>query len=365
MECKRCHNKNRLLFKNIYCPNCTDCYYCIKCAHISIFKICQNINTELKFTKSCVDYNLTYKLTSNQQRLSNELIKKIKDKHIFINATCGAGKTEILFELVKQFINTKKKVCFVSPRIEVTTDIYLRFNKTFNTVFGIYTGERKILEGAMFFMTCNQLINFQNYFDLLIVDEVDAFPLHGDKVLYQGLFNSITKTGRLVFMSATPIKINKSFTQLNLNERYHKQKLPIPIYESLSISKLQSFLNTDNWIVFFPTITELNIVYEKIADEKIIICHSKIDNITNKLSSLQTNYIIFSTAVLERGITLSSVNVVVYNASHKNYELNTLIQISGRVGRVYPYTDGKIIFMTNQYSIATKKCIKHLERLNG
>ncbi len=364
MECNRCKNKNRLLFEKIYCPNCIDCYYCVKCAHISIFRTCETLENNLVFSYEKIDYKLKYLLTEQQQQLSNELINNIATSNVFINATCGAGKTEIVFEVVKRFVNAKKHVCFTTPRLEVTNELYTRFNKSFKTNFGIVTGEKKIYKGAMFFLTCNQLVNYHNIFDLIIVDEADAFPLSNDKVLENAIKLSLRSEGRIIKMSATPLKIDSKYKTLNLFERYHKQKIPVPVFYKNNLEKLQTIFSSGKWIIFFPTIKNLIEVYNHYDDEKIVICHSKITNVSERLNSLKDEFVIFSTAILERGITISNINVVVFNSQHSNFKANTLIQISGRVGRVVPYTTGIVIFMGEHKTRAIDKCIKYIGSLN-
>lgn len=364
MKCKRCGNSNRFLFNKIYCENCNTCYYCIKCAHISIFKLCDELKDNLNFTRQKVNYKLKYSLTQKQRELSDKICENILHSNIFINATCGAGKTEIVFEVVKRFINKNLNVAFISPRIEVTHEIYVRFNLAFNTSFGIITGEVKNYNGAMFFMTCNQLINYHNLFDLVIVDEADAFPLASDRVLENGIRNSLVNTGRIIKMSATPLKIDKNYIILELFERYHKHPIPIPIFKNYEKELFLEKISTGKWIVFFPTIRLLQQMYDEINDPTIIICHSKITNVSERLSSLSEQFVIFSTAILERGITLSNINVIVYSAHHENFTYNTLVQISGRVGRVAPYVTGEIILLGEYLTKSICDCIKYITTLN-
>lgn len=364
MKCMRCNNKNRLLFEKLFCPNCTQCYYCLKCAHISIFKLCDSLKEDLIFTYENVTLKLQYHLTNNQKIISDKIVRNIINSNIFINATCGAGKTEIVFKVIKNYINNHKHVCFVTPRIEVTKELYLRFNKVFNTTFGIITGEEKIHTGAMFFMTCNQLINYHDTFDLVIVDEADAFPLANDKILESGIKKSLRTNGKIIKMSATPLKIEKDYITLSLFERYHKQAIPTPVFQKTSLNYIKNITKKDKWIIFFPTIKTLQETYNLLNNPDIIICHSRITNISEKLSALHDSYIIFSTAILERGITLSNINVLVYNSHHENFKANTLIQISGRVGRVFPHTNGNIIFMADYKTRAIINSIKYVGSLN-
>ncbi|MFV0499452.1 MAG: DEAD/DEAH box helicase family protein [Bacilli bacterium] len=364
MKCNRCLNKNVFLFEKIYCENCIDCYYCLKCAHISIFKICNHTLDNLTFTNETIDYKLKYKLTINQLKLSQSVINNIKNRNIFINATCGAGKTEILFEVIKQYVNFNKKVCFVTPRIEVTHELYHRFNRAFRCNFGIITGNKKVYTGPLFFMTCNQLVNYHNIFDLVIVDEADAFPLANDQILNNGIQNSLSNDGRVIKMSATPLKIDKNYLTLELFERYHKQKIPEPIFIKTSLHLLKEKILNKSWIVFFPTIRNLEEIYSEMKNESIIICHSKITRNIEKHNLTNETFVIFSTAILERGVTFANVNVIVYNSDHKNYLTSTLIQISGRVGRVIPYTNGEVLFMANTKTVTILRAIKYIQSLN-
>ncbi len=363
MKCNRCFNKNRFFFRKVYCPICNVCYYCLKCAHISIFKVCESVDNNFEFIFKKVDYKLNYKLTTNQKKLSDSVVRLIETTNVFVNATCGAGKTEIIFEVVKRFVNSGKKVAFVSPRVEVTIEIYYRFNRAFSEEFGIITGKLKIYQGSMVFLTCHALMNFQNFFDLIIIDEVDAFPFANDKILKNSVKLALKDYGKLIYMSATPTKIDKSFHCLSLNERYHKMNVPIPEYIKMQ-EHVKEIVSSGRWLVFFPTIKSLEEAYEKHRTLNVIVCHSKVASKVNILDSVKTNFIIFSTAILERGITIANVNVIVYDASHKNFTKSTLIQICGRVGRVLPFSNGKIFFMTNTHTYATRRCIKYLEGLN-
>lgn len=364
MKCPRCYNTKFFLFRKIYCDSCDKCYYCLKCAHISIFKLCDKLDVDIVFTYDKLRYKLKYQLTNKQQHLSTKICREIVYKHLFINATCGAGKTEIVFEIIERYINNGKHVCFVCPRAEVIHELYYRFNNAFNTTFAIKTGKYKILEGAMCFMTCHQLVNYHDIFDLVIVDEADAFPLYGDSVLEGSITRSLRDGGRIIKMSATPIKINTEYMELRLSERYHQARIPVPYFIKRDDSKLLETISSGKWIVFFPTIKCLEEFRSNHEYDEVIICHSKIDYVIDRIDIENENYVIFSTAILERGITFSNVNVVVYEASHSNYTLHTLVQIAGRVGRVFPYVEGEVIFMGEIENRSIRKCIKYLEGLN-
>jgi len=79
-------------------------------------------------------------------------------------------------------------------------------------------------------MTTHQLIKYYKYFDIVIIDEVDAFPYSGDECLEEGALSSLVEEGVLVFLSATPSKKIKSYVDeiIKIPIRYHGYLLPVP-----------------------------------------------------------------------------------------------------------------------------------------
>ena len=52
--------------------------------------------------------------------------------------------------------------------------------------------------------TTHQLLKFKEAFDVLIIDEVDAFPYVNNKELLFATKQAIKKTGTLIYLTATP-----------------------------------------------------------------------------------------------------------------------------------------------------------------
>ena len=52
-------------------------------------------------------------------------------------------------------------------------------------------------------MTSHQLLRFKEAFDLLIIDEVDAFPFRDNDMLYFALENAKKINGNLLYLTAT------------------------------------------------------------------------------------------------------------------------------------------------------------------
>lgn len=317
------------------------------------------------------DYKLAYDLTKEQKRASEFILfNVINGKDCAINAVCGAGKTEIIYPVIKHCLNNDLKVGIAIPRRDVVIELASRIQKDFNvSVVSVYGGHKNKLEGDIILFTTHQAFRYIDYFDILIIDEVDAFPYNNNDVLK----NIISKCSKnFVYLSATMPKYITNDRRINkfyLNRRYHGYDVPIPkCVESFAmIMTLKRYLKKyGNKVVFvyFPTIKIQNIVFKKIKCDYLI--NSKIDDrevMLNKIRVLQRG-VVFTTTVLERGITVKDVQVIVYNADHRLFCKDSLIQISGRVGRNKLFSTGNIIFICKKRNKSIKQAIKILKKSN-
>ena len=209
--------------------------YCRKCI---TFRWKQATNS---FRQSeSAEYTLHYTLSEDQKRLSNELVNNYKNGiDSLVHAVCGSGKTEIVLEVISYAISHNLKVGFAVPRRDVIRELYLRFKSIFenNRVVAVYGDHTRLLEGDLICLTTHQLFRYPSYFDLLILDEIDAFPYNGNEVL-EAFFKRAVK-GHYVLLSATPSKeVIESFKKneksiLNLNKRFHNHPLPVPRFSFL------------------------------------------------------------------------------------------------------------------------------------
>lgn len=264
-------------------------------------------------------------------------------------------------------------VGFAIPRKDVVIEIYNRLKKDYPNidVISVYGGHNNNLEGQLIVLTTHQLIKYKNYFDLLILDEADAFPFYGNELLNQFLKESIK--GPIIYLSAT-IKEDFKRTCKNIvyvNRRFHNYDLPVPIYVKTYkyniIETLKStieLLKNKQILIFVPTIQigmELSkttcypFIYSSYEKKQFYIDLFK----NNKLK------IMITTSILERGITFFDVQVIVFQADHCLFDEATLIQISGRVGRKKNAPKGKVYFLSKTLSEDMKKCINQIKRKNS
>ena len=181
------------------------------------------------------DYSLDYELSKDQKRLSQQLVRNYQNGiDTLVHAVCGSGKTEICLEIISYCIRNKLAVGFAVPRKDVCVELYYRFLSIFkdNYVEAVYGGHTFNLEGDLVVLTTHQLFRYEKYFDLLIVDEIDAFPFKGSEILEVFFKRSIKKN--YVLLTATPTKeILDYFSKpgrdiAELFSRFHEKPLPVP-----------------------------------------------------------------------------------------------------------------------------------------
>lgn len=314
---------------------------------------------------------MNYELTKEQLAASSFILNCIRNNwDCALNAVCGAGKTEIIYESIKYCLNNKKRIGIAIPRKDVVIELSLRLSKDFNVnVVSVYGGHNDILEGDIIVFTTHQAFRFIDYFDILIIDEIDAFPYNNNETL-QGVIKKCSKL--FVYLSATMPKYiinDKHIKQYYLNKRYHGFDVPVPICK-VSFSMIRTLKKElkkyeDKLVlVYFPTIKLQSNISKKIKCDYLI--NSKIENREKVISGIRVlnKGVIFTTTVLERGITIKDVQVIAYNAEHKLFNQDVLIQIAGRVGRHKDYPKGNIIFICKEKNKQIKNCIKVIKRCN-
>ena len=328
------------------------------------------------------EFSISYELSKEQKDISSKLLTNFKEGNdSLLIAVCGAGKTEIVFETISHVLKHHGRVGFAIPRRDVVIEISKRLIEVFNknSVVAVYGGNTNLLKADIICLTTHQLFRYECYFDLLIVDEIDAFPFNGNNVLFSIMKRSIK--GNLILMSATPSEdILNRFEEnsiFRLNTRFHKHPLPVPqVIKKYSIfkynfllKKIKEFLAKNKPLfIFCPTIEQaintFKIINLFIKGGNIV--HSKVENRKEIIEDFRNGKYKFlvTTAILERGVTVKDLQVIIFNADHALYDSHALIQISGRVGRKVDAPEGEVIFIVEHENIEIEKCIKQISRAN-
>ncbi len=333
-------------------------------------------------------------LTSYQQEVSDGLIQAVKEKrNALVHAVTGAGKTEMMYQVVANAIKDGKAVCIATPRIDVCIELYGRMKGDFSCPISLLHGESEpYFRTPLVIATTHQLLKFYQAFDLLIIDEVDAFPYVDNPILYKATQNAIKKEGNTLFLTATSTdeldkKVKKKeIIRYSLPRRFHGNPLVVPEikwvpkirekiekgripYELLQLIKKQRqthyplliFVSeielgkqfTENLKKYFPKET-VGFVSSQTTDRLRMV-----EEFRNRALT-----ILISTTILERGVTFPFVDVFVLESDHKLFTKSALVQISGRVGRSKERPTGKLLFLSEGITREMKKAIMEIKKMN-
>ena len=353
--------------------------YCRRCISFKGEEAKENYS----FPKQSPIY-LSYELSDEQKELSNRLVKNFDYQiNSLVYAVCGSGKTEICLSLIQHCVSKGLKVGFAVPRRSVCYELFCRFRNIFrkNKVISVYGGHHQTIEADIVCLTTHQLFRYQNYFDLLIMDEIDAFPFKGNDIL-QNMFEKSIK-GNYVLLTATPTdELLKEFSKpgkdlLKLFVRFHHHPLPVPkvvlgndfnIHYKL-IKQLKTFLDSNKQVfIFVPTIEQsVKISYLlKLFFYNGTYVNSKRENneeIIEDFREQKYQYLV-TTAVLERGITVKNLQVIVFHADNYIYDDHALVQIAGRAGRKKDAPEGEVIFIGKTKTKYMEKAISDIITAN-
>ena len=337
-----------------------------------------------EFSPKTVRLDLSYSLSKEQQELSDRIVFNFKAGiDTLVYAVCGSGKTEISYGVIGYAMSKGMHVGFALPRRDVVLELYHRLKSAFpaNNIVAVYGGHASLLVGDCVILTTHQLYRYPNYFDLLVMDEIDAFPFKGDPTLIA--FYKKSLRGHCVMMSATPSKdVIKEFKKpghdlLSLRTRYHKKPIPVPVSKIafgplkhlLLIRKLREYQKLKKpCLVFVPTVAMAESLFRltSLFVKNGNYVSSKREgrpNIIEAFKQGKYQYLI-TTAVLERGVTIRGLQVIVFGSDNSIYDSAALIQIAGRAGRKADAPNGEVLFLADMESEGMKHAIKEIRYCN-
>lgn len=333
-------------------------------------------------------------LTEFQDQVSQGLLAVVDTKQpTLVHAVTGAGKTEMIYQVVAKVIDAGGAVCLASPRIDVCLELYKRLQQDFACEISLLHGESEpYFRSPLVVATTHQLLKFYRAFDLLIVDEVDAFPYVDNPVLYHAVDQCVKEEGTRIFLTATSTdeldkKVRKGELQrLSLPRRFHGNPLivPKPIWlsdfnkalekKTLPI-KLKQYIQeqrkTGFPLLLFASEIAKGQVFKDILEaafpeEKIGFVASTTEDRLELVQAFRDGEltILISTTILERGVTFPKVDVFVLEANHRLFTKSSLVQIGGRVGRSMDRPEGDLYFFHDGLNRSIKKAIAEIKAMN-
>lgn len=333
-------------------------------------------------------------LTEFQAKVSQRLVEAVaKRKDSLVHAVTGAGKTEMIYQVVAQVIDQGGAVCLASPRIDVCLELYRRLKIDFACDISLLHGESEAyFHSPLVIATTHQLLKFYRAFDLLIVDEVDAFPYVDNPMLYHAVHQAVKEQGTKIFLTATSTdeldkRVSKGeLSRLSLPRRFHGNPLIVPqkvwlenfqkyLNQKKLVPKLEQFVKKQRktgfpLLIFASEIKRgqefAEVLQNNFPNEKVGFVASTTENRLDVVEKFRRKEItiLISTTILERGVTFPCIDVFVVEANHCLFSRSALVQIAGRVGRSMERPTGELIFFHDGTTMAIEKAIKEIREMN-
>ncbi|PMC79923.1 DNA/RNA helicase [Aerococcus viridans] len=402
LTCLRCGNRTNF-HQNICQCDSVACFYCLQCLNFGKLRTCDKLY-HLEETAKAHSWkrNQSYlawtgTLSEQQAQASEEICQSYQaGGQRLVWAVTGAGKTEMVFEAVNQALMAGGKVALATPRIDVANELAPRFKAAFPEItIQLLHGqsEESYSDAALTIGSTHQLIRFKAAFDLLIIDEIDAFPYDGDPMLYFASDRAVKETGAQVLLTATPnpnheklIKEGKMPVSI-LPARYHRHRLPVPVYRWVGdwqsliqagkvpiVFKrlLNQLLKKGRRVLIFMPNIDLMLTFVKLcqpvfSDYRFESVSSKDPDRISKVQQMRDGHydFLFSTTILERGVTFANIDVIVLGSEDQTFTTAALVQISGRVGRKPKWPSGAVYFLHYGKTKASNAAIQQIKSMNN
>lgn len=379
LKCARCGTTDSSAFAEFPCSRCGELdVYCRKCLMMGRVSGCTPLvswtGTDPKFPENPNPFLWNGELSVGQIFASNRVVNAVDtNSELLVWAVAGAGKTEVLFAGIERALFTGKRVCLATPRTDVVLELAPRLEKVFPQVkmvslYGDSEGRHEYAQLTI--ATTHQLLRFYQAFDVIIVDEVDAFPYSIDENLQYSVQQSRKPQSTIVYLTATPSQMWQRECRLGKREyvtipaRYHRHPLPVPRFEwsgnwEKKVAKGKLPLNILKWIesritsgkpalVFAPKITAMEKILPLLRKIHPLIesVHANDPERKEKVMLMRKNEIplLLTTTILERGVTFPDIDVAVIGSEDRIFTESALVQIAGRAGRSSKFPKGDVTF---------------------
>ncbi|MEH7444573.1 DEAD/DEAH box helicase [Bacillus sp. JJ1122] len=379
VKCMRCGTSDPSWFAEFPCARCGEQdVYCRKCLMMGRVSGCTPLVSWIgdgpKFPVDNHPLHWDGQLSAGQATASQRVVEAVdSSSELLVWAVCGAGKTEVLFAGIAKALSTGKRLCLATPRTDVVLELTPRLKKVFphTKIASLYGGSEDRHEYAQITIsTTHQLLRFYKAFDVIIVDEVDAFPYSIDETLQYAVQQSKKPQSSLIYLTATPSQKWQRECRLGKREfvtipaRFHRHPLPVPRFEwsgnwerKLSRGKLPSYIM--KWIenrlasgkqvlIFAPKIASMEKILPILQKLNPLIesVHAEDPNRKEKVMKMRNKEmpLLLTTTILERGVTFPNIDVAVIGSEDRIFTESALVQIAGRAGRSSDYSTGDVTF---------------------
>lgn len=408
LHCRRCGSWRSVRME--HCGRCGSlCPTCDECANLGRLRGCGGLYASIirPQTDECAQpplasLQLPFTLTPAQQRASQQLVSAIREKprlRMLVWAACGAGKTEVTFAAIWQVLRSGGQVLLLAPRRDVVADLCVRLQAVFGEekVSGLWGGAAANWRNTpVLVATTHQALRLSPAFQLVILDECDAFPYASDQLLVQ-VVQKLARQATFIQMSATPSPTMLTATRLGavklvcIPARHHGWPLPVP-----QICYDKSFLTWPNkrnglsqplpptlykavfkakeasvpLLLFVPRRSLVPVIVKELTTAglgRVCGAHAGTanrDEVRQKLLVGEIDVAVV-TSIFERGLTFPLVDVAILFADQQRvFNTAALVQMAGRVGRSKQRPTGLVWFLAAGSSPAMQRARQIIVTMN-
>ncbi|CAM3999163.1 DEAD/DEAH box helicase [Geobacillus stearothermophilus] len=397
-RCVRCGNNDPHLFAAFPCARCgADCAYCRKCLVMGRISSCTHlVHVTMPLPSEPHEAPLAWdgELSAAQAEAAQAVRQAVLDRsELIVWAVCGAGKTEMLFPAIAAALEEGWRVGLATPRVDVVRELAPRFRQAFPRVsLAVWHGgsDERGRIAPLVLSTTHQLLRAYRAFDVMIIDEVDAFPYSVEPMLEYAVSQARKERSSLIYLTATPSRAwQRDIARGKRNAvvipaRYHGHPLPVPVFEwcgnwrkRLERGRLPE--NVLAWVLhrleqrkqaflFVPHIDELEAVTRLLqrVDARIVGVHAEAPDRADHVQAFRDGRVplLVTTTILERGVTVPNIDVAVLGAEDRIFTESALVQIAGRVGRHAAFPDGDVRFFHHGKTNEMVRARRHIVRMN-
>ncbi|MFG6147984.1 DEAD/DEAH box helicase [Halobacillus sp. B23F22_1] len=396
-QCHRCGTYLPYFFARFPHAACRkECVYCRNCIMMGRVMECEPLywfSPLAIWKKHHSPCQWEGELTHAQSNAARRIISAIeKREELLVWAVCGAGKTEMLFPGLTYALKQGLRVCLATPRTDVVRELFPRLTSSFPEVKiqALYgDSEEKSGSAQLLIATTHQLYRYSQAFDVMIIDEIDAFPFHNDDSLKGAAQRAAKGEAARIYLTATPRKKekrrirHKQLPAVFIPLRFHGYPLPVPTLKliptlrsrlskgTLPTSILQRIYTQQTGrrqlLIFVSTIPHAEQIQEILSRRFLVASvHAEDPDRADKILAFRNREldVLVTTTILERGVTFPSVDVYVIDAGHQVFDEAALVQIAGRAGRSHEDPYGDVIFFHGGKTNAMLEAQEAIHQMN-
>ncbi|OKP85828.1 hypothetical protein A3844_15865 [Paenibacillus helianthi] len=310
-------------------------------------------------------------------------------------AVTGAGKTEITFPLLAAVLAAGGRALVATPRRDVVLELAPRLAKAFpaETLAVLYGGSAdRWTHGQLTLATTHQLLRFYQSFDLVIIDELDAYPYHNDPMLAYAAEHACKPGGSFIYLSATPptdlqrLARAGKLPHARVPVRFHGHPLPVPRHVGMSSVHVclkrgalpgnllqalrRSFARKAQIFLFVSRIAHIEgllvLLRQDFPGAAIEGTSSRDPARAEKVEAFRSRAIslLVTTTILERGVTVPRSDVFILDADSSLFDEASLVQMAGRAGRSKEDPAGTVLFFSPQWTKSQRGAVAQIRTMN-